>query len=80
MKKKIENLLFVPAPEPTDFCTSLIFDMLCFLTTCTPGPIAAAAFTRPLIGGIWIKERQLLALGQTEFFLNAAMGPAKDDP
>ena len=30
MKKKIENPLFVPAPELTDFCTPLIFDMLCF--------------------------------------------------
>ena len=30
MKKKIENPLFVPALEPADFCTPLIFDMLCF--------------------------------------------------
>ena len=80
MKKKAENPLFVPALEPTDFCASQLLTCFVFLTTCTPGPIAAAAFTRPLIGGIWIKERQLLALGQTEFLLNAAMGPAKDDP
>lgn len=80
MKKKIENPLFVPAPEPTDFCTSLVFDMLCFFDHLRPGPIAAATFTRPLIGGIWIKGGQLLPLGNRTFLQTLQWGQRKTIP
>ena len=75
MKKKIENPLFVPAPEPTDFCTSLIFDMLCFLTTCTPRPNSSCRFYQTPYWGDLDKRTATACIGANGIFLNAAMGP-----
>jgi hypothetical protein len=75
MKKKIENPLFVPALEPTDFCASHLLTCFVFDHSPAPGPIAAAAFTRSPMGGIWIKEPATASIGANGIFLNAAMGP-----
>ena len=76
MKKKIENPLFVPAPEPTDFCASHLLTCFVFFDhSPAPGPIAAATFTRSPKVGIWIKEPATASIGANGIFLNAAMGP-----